>query len=70
MFMRPLPSSKSHGVVHTHKVTQGDIDAISKQLNIPDNKKQLIRPGDEIHIVREQRHDEVHTIRTAKPGEK
>jgi DNA-directed RNA polymerase subunit H (RpoH/RPB5) len=68
--MRPLPPNKSHGIVHSHRVVkQEDIDAIAKQLNIPDNKKKLIRPGDEIHVVREQRNDEVHTIREAKPGE-
>jgi hypothetical protein len=67
--MRPLPPHKSHGIVHTHRVKQEDIDAIAKQLGIPDNKKRLIRPGDEIHVVREQRNDEVHTIREAKSGE-
>lgn len=67
--MRPLPPNKSHGIVHSHKVKQEDIDAIARHLGIPDSRKRLIHPGDEVHIVREQRDNEIHTIREAKPGE-
>jgi hypothetical protein len=67
--MRPLPPHKTHGIIHTVKVSQGHIDALAKELKIPDDKKKWLKPGDEIHIVREPRKDEVHTIRDKKAGE-
>jgi hypothetical protein len=68
-FMRPLPPHKTHGVIHTVKVSKEHIEALAKHL-IPKDKQKWIKEGDEIHIVREPRKDEeIQTIRGKRPGE-
>jgi hypothetical protein len=72
--MRPLPPSKTHGIIHTVTVEKGQKDAIAEQLQIPHNKRKWLEKGDKIHIVRAQRedtdpHPEIHTIREKRPGD-
>ena len=57
--MRPLPTGKLHGVVHSVQVKKEDVDALAKHLNIPDDRKQWLKDGGQIHIVREAKPDEM-----------
>lgn len=58
--MRPLPPSKTHGIIHSVKVTQQDLGQIADQLKIPPGERKRLRPGDEIHIVREAHETELN----------
>ena len=57
--MRPLPNSKTHGIIHTVRVRKDQVDEIAKQLNIPDDVKKWLRDG-EVHIVREADESELN----------
>ena len=58
--MRPLPSHKTHGVIHSVRVSKEHIDEIAKHLGIPDNMKKWLGEGHEIHIVREANETELN----------
>lgn len=51
--MRPLPSDKKIGVIHSVRVSQDDLDKVAEALKIPAGQRKRLRAGDEIHIVRE-----------------
>ncbi len=53
--MRPLnpPSSKTHGIIHTVRVSRENLEQVADQLGIPEQAKQWIQPGHQLHIVRE-----------------
>ena len=58
--MRPLPSHKTHGVIHSVRVSKEHVDEIAKHLHIPDNMKKWLGEGHEIHIVREANETELN----------
>jgi hypothetical protein len=62
--MRPLPQHKTHGVIHSVRVSKEHVDEIAKHLNIPDNMKKWMAEGHEIHIVREAQEAELNRNKT------
>ena len=56
--MRPLPTGKTHGVIHTADVKQADLDKIADALKIPAHEKKWLRPGN-VHLVREAKPEEL-----------
>lgn len=58
--MRPLPQSKSHGIIHTVSVTPENLEKVADQLRIPRQEVKRLRPGDQIHIVREAQESELN----------
>ena len=61
-FMRPLPTGKTHGVIHTADVKQEDLDKIADVLKIPAGEKKWLRPGN-VHLVREAKPEELSKTR-------
>ncbi len=62
--MRPLPQSKTHGVVTSISVTRENLEQVAEQLKIPKQNMKRLRPGDHLHIVREAQ--ELELDRNAK----
>jgi len=57
--VRPLPQNKTHGIVHSVKVSKAQADEIAKILHIPDNMKKWLESG-EVHLVREAKESELN----------
>jgi hypothetical protein len=58
--MRPLPQSKTHGIIHSVKVTPENLKEVADQLHIPQQEMKRLRPGDQLHIVREAQDSEIN----------
>lgn len=55
--MRPLPSDKTHGIIHTVAAKPEDLAKIADVLGIQGkDRDRMLRPGT-IHIVREAKDD-------------
>ena len=58
--MRPLPNNKTHGIVHSVRVSKDQIEDLARHLNIPDGAKKWLSEGGEVHIVRKARESELN----------
>lgn len=56
--MRPLPTDKTHAIIHTVTAKQEDLNRIADALGIQGKDRSRLRPG-QIHIVREAEHAEL-----------
>lgn len=61
--MRPLPTDlpqgKQHGVIKSVRVSKANLDDIAQSLKITGKAKKRLRPGDQVHLVREAADDEM-----------
>jgi hypothetical protein len=58
--MRPLPPNKTHGIIHSVRVTKENASKIAKDLGIPEQVHRRLRDWEgEVHIVREAKEAEV-----------
>ncbi|MDR3529823.1 MAG: hypothetical protein P4L90_04580 [Rhodopila sp.] len=56
--MRPLPTNKTHGIIHTVKAKKEDLDKVADILGIHGKDRTRLHTG-EIHIVREAADNEL-----------
>lgn len=56
--MRPLPTNKTHGIVHTVTASKEDLDKVADTLGITGKDRERLHTG-QIHIVREASEDEL-----------